>query len=123
MIYFKLPLLSLLLMCMVSVTQHALAADCKNIITTSNKKLSWTISDSSGTKIATGRIIIAKVKDGYFETRHSAGNNPAMTFYGGFDGERMMYLNADYEELWVGECIGNKIVGKVKDSKFEISLP
>jgi len=124
MIYFKLPLLSLLLMSLMSFTHHALAADCKSIITTSNKKLSWTIMDGKGTKIATGRIIISKVtEDGYFETRHSAGNNPAMSFYGGFDGERMMYLNTDYQELWVGRCDGNKIVGKVKDSNFEISLP
>jgi hypothetical protein len=124
MIYFKLPLLSLLLMSMVSFSHHALAVDCESIITTTNKKLSWTILDNNGTKIATGRIIVSKVtEDGYFETRHSAGNNPAMSFYGGFNGTNMMYLNPDYEELWIGKCIGNKIVGTVKDSKFEITTP
>jgi hypothetical protein len=124
MIYFKLPLLSLLLMSLMSFTHHALAADCKSIIMTTNKKLSWTIMDGSGAKIATGRIIISKVTDdGYFETRHSAGNNPAMSFYGGFHGTNLMYLNPDYQELWVGECIGNKVIGTVKNSKFEISLP
>ncbi|MEZ5672919.1 MAG: hypothetical protein R3E08_11310 [Thiotrichaceae bacterium] len=48
-----------------------------------------------------GRIIIARVTDeGYFETRHNSGNNPAMV-HGGFDGANMMYLNPDYQELWV----------------------
>jgi hypothetical protein len=104
----------------VSVTSPVLAADCASIM--NNKNLIWTILDDKGTKIATGRIIVSKVtKDGYFETRHSGGNNPAMVFYGGFDGANMMYLNPDYQELWVGQCAVNKITGTVKNNKFEIT--
>ena len=125
MIYLKSRLFSLLLVIsMISFTHLVWAADdCKTIIT-DNKKLTWTISDGNGAKIATGRIIISKATDdGYFETRHSGGNNPAMTFYGGFNGTNMMYLNPDYQELWVGKCSDNKITGMVKDSKFEITIP
>jgi len=125
MIYLKSRLFSLLLMIsMISFTHLVWAVDCKTIIA-GNKKLTWTILDGSGAKIATGRIIISKATDdGYFETRHSGGNNPAMTFYGGFNGARMMYLNPDYQELWVGDCVSSsKITGMVKDSKFEITIP
>lgn len=122
--YLKSSWLGLLLVVgMVSIMQPVLAADCGSIIS-NNKKLSWTIFNSRGTEVASGRIIIARVTDeGYFETRHSGGNNPAMVFYGGFDGANMMYLNPDYQELWVGQCTGGKIVGTVKNNKFEITTP
>lgn len=120
--YFKSGLFGLCFMVSaVSVTSPVLAADCASIIM-NNKKLAWTILDDKGTKIATGRIIVGKVTDdGYFETRHSGGSNPAMVFYGGFDGANMMYLNPDYQELWIGQCTANKITGNVKNNKFEIT--
>lgn len=98
------------------------AADCRGIIQNPNKKLTWTIFDASGTKIASGRIIVSKTTaEGYFETRHSSGNNPPMSFYGGFDDNTVMYINPDYQELWIGTCGADKITGTVKKSRFEIT--
>lgn len=122
MLYLKSMMLGWIIASMFSVIPSVAAADCRSIIQNSNKKLTWTIFDAGGTKIASGRIIVSKTtNEGYFETRHSGGSNPPMSFYGGFDDNTIMYINPDYQELWIGTCSGDKIVGTVKKSRFEIT--
>lgn len=122
MSYLKSMTLGWIIVSLFTLIPSIAAADCRSIIQNPNKKLTWTIFDASNTKIATGRIIVSKTtSEGYFETRHSGGNNPPMSFYGGFDDSTVMYINPDYQELWIGTCNGDKIVGTVKKSRFEIT--